>query len=115
MGGETFNVVKTPNERSKGGRISSSMRRFSAVIEDLGLRDLPLQRGPFTWRGGRNNCAKSRLDQFLVSSDWENRFNGVVQCILPRPVSDHFPILLDRGGIRSGPNSFSVRKHVVEG
>ena len=46
---------------------------------------------------------KSWLDRFLVSSDWENRFSGVVQCILPRPVLVHFPILLDGGGIKSGP------------
>ena len=40
IGGD-FNVVKTLNERSKRGR-SSSMKRFSTVIEDLGLRDPPL-------------------------------------------------------------------------
>ena len=56
--------------------------------------------------GGRNNCAKSRLDRFLVSSNWENHFSGVVQYILPRPVSYHFPILLDGGGIRSNPTPF---------
>ena len=25
------------------------MRRFSDVLNDLGLRDLPLQGGPYTW------------------------------------------------------------------
>ena len=44
----------------------------------------------------------SRLDRFLVLEDWEGHFNGVVQCTLPRPVSDHFPILLDGGGVRKG-------------
>ena len=105
VGGD-FNVVRTPSECNKGGQISSSMRRFSTAIEDLGLRDLPLQGGHFTRSGGHDNCAKSRLDRFLVSSDWENCFSGVVQCILPRPVSDHFPILLDGGGIRFGPTPF---------
>ena len=28
------------------------MRRFSDVLNDLGLRDLPLQGGPYTWLGG---------------------------------------------------------------
>ena len=45
-GGGRFNVVKTPSECSKGGQISSSMRRFLAVIEDLGLR-VCLAGGPF--------------------------------------------------------------------
>ncbi|RVW29580.1 Exonuclease 1 [Vitis vinifera] len=78
------------------------MRRFSEVIDDLDLRDLPLQGGPFTWSGGLNSQTMSRLDRFLVTEDWEGYFNGVVQSTLPRPMSDHFPILLDEGGVRRG-------------
>ena len=37
---------------------------------------------------------------------WKDLFNGVVQCILSRPVSDHSPILLDGGGLRRGPSPF---------
>ena len=48
----------------------------------------------------------SRIDRFLVSWDWESYFNRAIQCTLPRPISDHFPILLDGGGIRSRPSSF---------
>ena len=44
----------------------------------------------------------SRIDRFLVTEDWEGYFNGVVQSTLSRPVSDHFPILLDGGGVRRG-------------
>ena len=84
------------------------MRRFSEIIEELGLRDIPLQGGPFTWRGGRgrNNGSMSRLDRFLFSDDWEGYFNNVVQTTLPRLVSDHSPILLDAGGISRGPTPF---------
>ena len=45
----------SPNERKRGGRLSPSMRCFVEVINELGLRDLPLQRGPFTWRVGLNS------------------------------------------------------------
>ena len=44
-----FNEILSPNERSRGGRISNSMRRFADVLNDLGLRDLPLQGGHYTW------------------------------------------------------------------
>ena len=37
-----FNVIRFPEECSKEGRANSTMRRFSEVIEDLELRDLPL-------------------------------------------------------------------------
>ena len=88
MGGD-FNLVRFPEERSKGGGLTASMRRFSEVLEDLELRDYPLRGGPFTWRGGLNNQVQSRLDRFLMTDNWDNLFNGTVQGILPRPVLDH--------------------------
>ena len=66
---DNFNMIRFPSERSKGGHLSLAMRRFSEVIEDLELRDLPLQGGLFTWSGGLNNCYKSRIDRFLISKD----------------------------------------------
>ena len=48
-------MVKYPEERSRRGGLFASMRRFTEVVEDLELRDYPLQGGPFTWRGGLNN------------------------------------------------------------
>ena len=68
VGGD-FNEILSPNERSRGGRISNTMRRFSDVLNDLGLRDLPLQGGPYTWQGDSNGRLMSRLDRFLVSPD----------------------------------------------
>ena len=47
IGGD-FNAITSPCESNKGGMVSSIMRRFVEVIDDLGLRDLPLQGGPFT-------------------------------------------------------------------
>ena len=101
-----FNMIRFPFERKRRGRTSSSMRRFFDVIEELWLRDISLQGGPFTWRGGRNNGSMSRLDRFLFSGDWEEYFSNVVQTNWPRPTSDHSLILLDVGGINRGPFPF---------
>ena len=49
-----FNVTIFPNESNKGCRVTLAMRRFAEVIDDLGVRDMPLQGGPFTWSGGSN-------------------------------------------------------------
>ena len=57
-----FNVVRFPVESNKGGRLTYSMRRFSEIIEDLELKNLPLQEGSFTWKGGLNNQSHFRLD-----------------------------------------------------
>jgi hypothetical protein len=34
--------------------------------------------------------------------EWKEFFPETVQRFLPRPVSDHFPLLLDNGGIKRG-------------
>ena len=102
----TLTLVRFPREKSRGSQSRVDMRRFSKVIDDLEMKDLPLQGGSFTWRGWLNNQSQSGLDRFLVSEVWITYFSGVVQSILLRPVSDHFPILLDGGDLRSGPSSF---------
>ncbi|RVW15364.1 LINE-1 reverse transcriptase-like [Vitis vinifera] len=104
IGGD-FNLIRFPNESRRGGRLSSSMRRFSKVIDDLDLRDLPLQGGPFAWSGGLNNQAMTRLDRFLVSEDWEGHFKGrcsvlFLGCVRPLPYSTGW------GGVRRGPVPF---------
>ncbi|RVW61692.1 hypothetical protein CK203_065930 [Vitis vinifera] len=41
------------------------MRRFAEVVDELGLVDLQLQGGAFTWSGGLNSLSRARLDRFL--------------------------------------------------
>ena len=48
----------------------------------------------------------SRLDRFLVTTDWESQFSNTIQSTLLRPVSDHCPVLLDSEGINSRPSPF---------
>ena len=105
LGGD-FNVTLSQRERSRQGSLNGAMRRFAQVVDDLDLIDLPLQGGVFSWSGGRNNQTWARLDRFLVTQCWLDIFRGVVQCRLPRPTSDHFPILLKGGGMSQGPSPF---------
>ena len=83
------------------------MRCFSQVIDDLELRDFPVQGGQFTWKGSSHNCRMARLDRFIVSKEWDCLFSGSRRSILPRPTSDHFPILLEGGrSLSKGPFLF---------
>ena len=41
-----------------------------------------------------------------MSKGWDILFNGALQCVLPRPISDHFPIPLVGGGLRREPTLF---------
>ncbi|RVX16087.1 LINE-1 reverse transcriptase-like [Vitis vinifera] len=105
VGGD-FNVILSQGERSRQWRVTSAMRRFAQVMDDLELIDLLLQGGSFMWSGGLHNQAWARLDRFLVSPSWLDQFSNVTQKRLSRPISDHFPIIIEGGGKRRGPSPF---------
>ncbi|RVW83895.1 hypothetical protein CK203_042030 [Vitis vinifera] len=69
-----------PSERSREGRISASMRRFSEVIDELALRDLPLQEGPLL---GMEDGGRVRRGQipFRFENMWmkEKRFKEMLK------------------------------------
>jgi exonuclease III len=101
-----FNVVRFPSERSGSAGLSTAMMGFSDFITEMGLLDIPLQGGRFTWSNNRTNMSSSRIDRFLISADWDGHFPKISQKRLPRVLSDHFPVLLDCGLFQGGTKPF---------
>ena len=48
----------------------------------------------------------SKIERVLVSHDWEDLYSDVTQRVLPRSISDHFPILVEVGEILRGKSPF---------
>jgi hypothetical protein len=71
IGGD-FNIVRFPSEKLREGRLTGAMTNFSNFIAKLGLIDLPLLEGQFTWSNNQDPPSKSRIDRFLVSTDWKD-------------------------------------------
>ena len=74
-------------------------------MDELELKDILVQGGFFTWKRGLNNGRMARLDKFLITEEWDCQFGKVMQSILPRPTSDHTPILIEGGTRLNGPLS----------
>ncbi|XP_060195161.1 uncharacterized protein LOC132624393 [Lycium barbarum] len=82
------------------------MLGFSNTILDLDLIDPPLQGAQFTWSRGEESLQASRIDRFLISTEWSEMFNTIKQYPLPRVFSDHKPIILESGDWETTPSYF---------
>lgn len=92
IGGD-FNEIMEVNERVGCLRAKRGMRDFRDFCNTMELLDIPMMGRSFTWSNYKNHAIHSRLDRFLLSQFFLDRFK-VLQWGLPRPISDHCPIML---------------------
>jgi hypothetical protein len=83
----------------RASRHKQAVIDFAYFIFEQRLIDLPIVRGRITWS---NRSARSRLDTFLISTDWEEYFSKVCQKRMPRVLLNHFPVMLECGVRRRG-------------
>jgi hypothetical protein len=86
--------------------LQASYTTLKPYLSMHNLVDLPLEDGQLTWSNNQEDQIWSRIDMFLVSPEWEERFPNVSQRRLPRLLSDHFTLFLDCGAPRGGNRYF---------
>lgn len=107
LGGD-FNVIRWNSETSSSNPDKFSMKQFNSFIQNHQLIDPPLINGIYTWSNLRKQPMLSRLDRFLISPGWEQRF-FIHHCrVLTRITFDHFSIMLEARTFPWGPSPFKL-------
>ncbi len=89
-----FNLLLSLSDKNGPPSSVSNILAFRNAISSIGLFDLPLSNRSFTWTNGRPTPMLERLDRALLSQDWLLHFPRSTLRALPRPTSDHSPLLL---------------------
>ncbi|XP_021996047.1 uncharacterized protein LOC110893239 [Helianthus annuus] len=102
-----FNAVRFIEERKNSYFKAVYAENFDKFIFDNGLQEYPLQGCQFTCI--RDNGRKlSKLDRFLVCSEFFNAWPLACARVLPGRHSDHCPIILEVIDHNFGPRPFRI-------
>ncbi|GKU86994.1 hypothetical protein SLEP1_g1457 [Rubroshorea leprosula] len=100
-----FNAIRNQQEWNGGRTSRRDMAEFDEFIRECGLVDLPLIGRKFTWYQA-NGAVMSRLDRFLLSEEWCEKWDDMKQWGLKRTISYHCPILMKNQIVDWGPKPF---------
>ncbi len=101
-----FNILLSLRDKNGPPSHVADMLAFRNVINDLGLFDLPIHNQAFTWTNGRPSPTLERLDRVFFTHDLLTSFPRSVLRALPRPRSDHSPLMLTAFSFIQAHHSF---------
>lgn len=92
-----FNEISQPSEKfGEGPPSEQKMKIFNTFLNSCNLLDLGFIGTPFTWTNGRlgNQIVRTCIDRAHANFQWLSLFLDSKVFHLPRPRSNHCPILL---------------------
>jgi len=101
-----FNLTRGADENINGNVHQHLADAFNDSIHSLGLIDLPLLDRLFTWSNHQSTPTLARLDRVLLNTPMAAAFPNSSLTSLPKPTSDHTPILLSLSTSIPKPNVF---------
>jgi len=106
-----FNSVYGADERKGRGGVFRQAEAdvFNSFIADSLLIDLPICGRLFTWYKG-DGVSMSRLDRFLLSNKWCEKWPNCTQIAYQRGLSDHVPVMLYVDDTNWGPRPLRMLK-----
>ncbi|XP_020405790.1 uncharacterized protein [Zea mays] len=101
-----FNLIYKTSDKNNSNFNRAMMGRFRDLINDLGLKEIPLLGRKFTWSNQQDNPVLVKLDRVFCTVDWELTFPRVLLHSAASLDSDHCPLLLGRSDNRPGKRRF---------
>jgi exonuclease III len=106
-----FNLIRSPENRSRPGGNTSEMFLYNDVILHLDLVEIAFQNRAFTWSNMQDNALLEKLDWVFTSSSWSLSFPGTKVSVLDRPISDHVPYVIQINTEIPRTNVFSFENY----
>lgn len=100
-----FNEIRSVGDRVGCSRRERGMKDFNEFIDRCELTELQMPGRKFTWCNAIDGNKLSKIDRFLLSPEWIERFKLNLWG-LPRLMSDQCPILLLEHERDWGPKPF---------
>jgi hypothetical protein len=89
-----FNLIRVPAEKNNSNFNRALADAFNAMIHAMALFELPLLDRLYTWTNGQECPVLARLDRAFFNHEWNSSFPMSSLTSLPRPTSDHVPIVV---------------------
>jgi hypothetical protein len=109
-----FNLIYKTEDKCNNKLNRRLMGRFKAVLDDLGLRELPLHGSKFTWTSGQNDATMTRIDRVLCSNSWEELFPRSHLHAWASTLSDHCPLILQGDTAMSKFKGFRFESYLLK-
>lgn len=113
IGGD-FNILRKTSDKNKPCVLPRWSMIFNSIIENNGLKELPLHGRLYTWANKLDNPTFEKIDRILVSTDWDLTFPLATVTGMSRDLSDHVPLLLAFGTVPPHSDQFIYEKCRIE-
>ena len=109
-----FNLVRSAGDKSNGQFNAALANTFNNTILQILVTETPLSDKRFTWSNMQAFPILARLDHAFTNVALDQAFPLTSLSSLPRPTSDHTPILLSLSSTIPKPNSFRLDNYLLK-
>lgn len=106
-----FNLVRCAEDKNNRQFNAPLATAFNETLQDLNMSEINLLDRLYTWSNKQTFPILARLDRVFTNNELNSAFPLTQLSSLPKPTSDHTPLLLSLSTNLPKPNHFSLENH----